>query len=354
MANTPIPSRAVEYGSRGTGKSREYTLSPEELEEIRQKYPATKADREFKKPVVQRTKEDLASEKQRLASKEHQIQEEEDDMSGQRTSKEGPSCGLTKKVFLEQIAAGETVASIEKAWGMKYNTLYNWVKNWDCRGITPGNARELLAMMGDGVKTIEPDKTQLLREKEVVPASSQSAEVDLLVAAKKEIAEVRAELQMVKDDFLTIVDERDQLRTELAEVKEMFDKAYQRNVNGNAKIGEHLQAIQELREEVEHWRGQADSAGKTNTQLIVERETAQKELVRAVEENDRLRDEINRMITERDELMAENDRLESQMVASRVEPQLADKPNEVQLLDRSIADLTRARWILNRLTASGE
>lgn len=340
MANTPIPSRAIEYSSTGTGGLREYTLTPEQLEEIRQKYPATKRDKTFKKPVAHNPREDMSSEEQRRrANQRYQNQEEDDDMGGQRTSKEGPSCGLTKQVFIEQIASGETVASVEKAWGMKFNTLSFWVKKWELKGINAAKAQELLS--GNS------STSNLLREKEIAPASGQSAEVDLLVAAKKEIAEVRAELQKLKPEYLALEDE-------LARIKKMFDETYRRDLDSTAKIGEHLQAIYELREEVEHWRGQADNAGKTNTQLVAERESAQKELVRAVEENDRLRDEINRMITERDELMAENDRLESQMVASRVEPQLADKPSEVQLLDRSIADLTRARWILNRLTASGE
>jgi hypothetical protein len=135
MANTPVPSRAVEYSTRGTSKPREYMLTPEELEEIRQKYPATKRDVNFKKPVAHNPRTD----------QRHLNHEEDKDMGGQRTSKEGPSCGLTKKLFLEQIATGETVSSIEKAWGMKYNTLYNWVKNWDCRGVTPDKAREILA-----------------------------------------------------------------------------------------------------------------------------------------------------------------------------------------------------------------
>ncbi|WP_233531302.1 hypothetical protein [Paenibacillus alkalitolerans] len=63
--------------------------------------------------------------------------------------KDGPACGLTKKIFLEGIANGETMSSIEKAWGMKYNTIHNWVKKWELKGITPEKARKLLEQTGE-------------------------------------------------------------------------------------------------------------------------------------------------------------------------------------------------------------
>lgn len=59
--------------------------------------------------------------------------------------KDGPGNGLTRAVFLEGIASGETISSIERAYGMKNQTLTYWVGKWNLRGITPDRARELLA-----------------------------------------------------------------------------------------------------------------------------------------------------------------------------------------------------------------
>lgn len=58
--------------------------------------------------------------------------------------KEGPDCGLTKQQFIEAIASGETTSSVEKAWGMKYNTLPVWVGKWGLKGINTEKARQLL------------------------------------------------------------------------------------------------------------------------------------------------------------------------------------------------------------------
>lgn len=43
--------------------------------------------------------------------------------------KNGPACGLTKQALLEAVAKGETLSSIERAWGMRYNTIHVWVKS---------------------------------------------------------------------------------------------------------------------------------------------------------------------------------------------------------------------------------
>lgn len=96
-AGTPVPKRDIELKSSGCGPVVAYYLSEEELKRMREK--------------------------------------------------EGPACGLTKRDLLEAVAAGETLSSIERAWGMKYNTIHNWVKKWDLKGITPDKAREHLEQM---------------------------------------------------------------------------------------------------------------------------------------------------------------------------------------------------------------
>ncbi|GEM_PF-4658876 len=314
MANTPIPSRAVEYSTRGTSKPREYTLTPEELEEIRQKYPATKADKNFKKPVAHNPRTD----------QRHQNQGE---------GKEMVKFKMTAEEYFAERQAGKSLEKIAEEHGVTPQTIDYHLKKWGSDG-----------------KQVEPDKTQLLREKETLPQQSVSHDM---------IKEYKSQLDQVKCALDESMLENERLKTELAEVKQMFDDAYQRNVNGNAKIGEHLQAIQELKAEVEHWQGEAERsvaiAGKADEQLRAELQV--------------LQDEMNRMISERDELTAEADGLHRRMIEAMEEAaqaseeldkireaagQAPEPTGDVRLLDRSIADLTRARWILTRLSASGE
>jgi RNA polymerase sigma factor (sigma-70 family) len=66
------------------------------------------------------------------------------EMSVKKVGKTGPDCGLTREQLLEAIARGETLASIERAWEMKRNTIHDWVRKWGLKGITPDQARELL------------------------------------------------------------------------------------------------------------------------------------------------------------------------------------------------------------------
>jgi NTP pyrophosphatase (non-canonical NTP hydrolase) len=80
---------------------------------------------------------------------------------------EGPKNGPTKQVFLEQIANGETISSIERAYGLKFNTLQYWVGKWGLKGITPEKAQELL----ESEKEVAAAKDQPAREE--APASEE-------------------------------------------------------------------------------------------------------------------------------------------------------------------------------------
>lgn len=280
-SGTPVPNRAFENRSCGTGTVREYTLSPEELEEIRLKYPATKQDKKFKAPIEIKTK-----------------------------SKEASKVGkftMTEAEFKAARESGKTIAKIAEEQDVAEATVYANMKRWEAAGKEP--------------------EQKLLREKE----AASPADVQQLDKAIHEIERLTAQIFGLEES------------------------------NGY------------LRNEVERWKSKANEAA---TLFIAEHDSAQKELIRAIEENDRLKDEINRMITERDELVRENDEFRAEKTTwtenerilnhlveqlrsdlqkrQQTEPQLADKPSEVQLLDQSIADLTRARWILNRLNASGE
>lgn len=273
MANTPIPSRAVEYSSKGTSGLREYTLSPEELEEIRQKYPATKADKSFKKPVAHNPRTD----------QKYQNQKEDKDMAKFK---------MTADQYFAERQAGKSQEQIAEEQGVTPQAIDYHLKKWGSDG-----------------KQAEPDKTQLLREKDVLkPDQRLSTDLEQLNKAVEEIERLSLEVS----------------------AKEEAKKVLQ-------------QRLESVEHEVRQWKTRAGDAAAS-------RDASQYELAQAIDERDVMQVELNRLITERDELMAENERLERQMIT----PQLADKPSETQLLDRSIADLTRARWIIGRLTASGE
>ncbi|CQR51458.1 hypothetical protein [Paenibacillus riograndensis] len=330
-SGTSIPNQAIEYKSYGSGTVREYTLTPEELEEVRQKYPATKRDKAFKKPVAHNPREDRFPPKQ-----QSQNTEEEQNMTGQRMSKEGPSSGLTKQIFLEQIASGETVASVEKAWGMKYNTLSFWVKKWDLRGINAVKAQELLA--GES-----PRETQLLREKEALPpVGHQAGEVERL---KAEVEHWKVQAAGWKKEKDAACEWGEEQRKKAVEAVALAGKAAEESM---AKI-ERLTAARDgaiaAREAAELDLEQTETRCSQYAQSIDQLAT----------ECDGLQEEVNRLITERDDLVAEVEDLRDDIRRLREIQTLAAAPaSDVHLLDRSIADLTRAKWILNRLTASGE
>lgn len=299
MANTPIPSRAVEYSSRGTNKPREYTLTPEELEEIRQKYPATKADKNFKKPVAHNPRTD----------QRHQNKEEGKDMVKFK---------MTAEEYFAERQTGKSLEKIAEEHGVTPQAIDYHLKKWGTDG-----------------KQVEPDKTQLLREKEVL-ASEQRPSTDLeqLNKAVQEIE--RLTLEVTAKD----------------EVKQVLQRR-----------------LDSTESEAQQWKARTADA-------LASRDAAENELVSLVEERDDLRDEMNRMITERDELVAERDELyrektgwiENEKMLNQLVEDLRDdirrlreiqtlavEPvSETQLLDRSIADLTRARKIIKLLSASGE
>ncbi|MEK5235446.1 zinc-finger domain-containing protein [Paenibacillus sp. FSL L8-0470] len=229
-----------------------------------------------------------------------------------------PKFTLSAEEYFAERHAGKSIARIAKEQGVSEATIYNHMNKWAEEG-----------------KGAEPDKTQLLPEKETLPPDPLP---EMYKMAKQEI---------------------EQLTHELAEAKQMFDEAYQRNMASNAKIGEHLQAIQELREEVEYWRGQADNAGALAGKAAEESMTKigrlHTEIDSLVTGNNQLQEELHRLITERDAWTEEEEILLAEIAELREAAGRVPEPaSEVHLLDRSIAELTRARWILNRLAASGE
>ncbi len=201
MANTPIPRTATEMAVRPCSDMEEYTLSPEALEEIRKKYPKPENTKRPKTPI------------------------EIKPGGAKRMAKEGPDSGLTKKVFLEERAKGASISAIERNWEMKYNTLPDWVKKWGVQGISPEEAKRILS----GVEE-EPAPP-------VTPGKNEEQDT------QKRIND------LISERNLLVADNRD-LHTRLAEASSRATDATKREREANAKVGEYLQAIQELQERV--------------------------------------------------------------------------------------------------------
>lgn len=97
--------------------------------------------------------------------------------------KDGPACGLKKSDLLAAIAAGETLSSVERAWGMKYNTIHVWVKKWGLKGITTERARELLEAPAAPEESAE--------------ASEEPVKIGLLAMKDAEIEQLRQDIEQL-------------------------------------------------------------------------------------------------------------------------------------------------------------
>lgn len=246
-------------------------LTPEELEEIRRKYPATKRDKAFKKPVEIKTRP-----------------KGDNDMAKAKFN-------LTEKQFNAERSSGKTIGRIAEEQGVSEATIYNHISKW--------------------TEARKPPQQKLLREKDVSPLGPPSAE--LLGKAEKEIERLTAEVTQLKEHRVELSKENNRLCVLLKEVeqdrneyKRVFESGYKLSQDQTAKISEHLATINTLREN-------GDSL---------------------IAENNRLTDRI----------------VELEEHVFQPEEVNAAPISEVQRLDTAIQDLTRARWILGRLSASGE
>lgn len=153
--------------------------------------------------------EDLSPEEQSRRARLRYTKQQEAQPDMTHSPKEGPNCGLTKEIFLEQLAAGETISSIEKAWSMKYNSLGYWVGKWNLRGITADKAAVLVEkakrQAAANVATTlqaeqsasegQPAPTELLRKKEVTPQADSDAAAAEFRKLKAENAELLKRLE---------------------------------------------------------------------------------------------------------------------------------------------------------------
>ncbi|MEK4980838.1 DUF3310 domain-containing protein [Bacillus sp. FSL K6-6540] len=154
-----------------------------------------------------------------------------------RVAKEGPTCGLTKEILIEQIAKGETISSIERAWKMKNQSLFYWVKKWDLKGINPAKAQELLNEL----------KQPVIREKNVEQNQAIKAEVyqqtsEMLKKEKKELeneiellrqanADLKAEgerLLRERDDYKQAAEDLEDTALEYDHLSELYSQTKER------------------------------------------------------------------------------------------------------------------------------
>lgn len=134
--------------------------------------------------------------------------------------KDGPSCGLTRGVLIDEIAKGETLSSIERAWGMKFNTIHNWVKKWDLKGINQAKAQSLLDK--PIVKTVEEKpstmETPLLREKDISQVPDLQEEMSTL--RQEDMNNLRQANACSKAEIDSLIRERDEYRMAVDELSE--------------------------------------------------------------------------------------------------------------------------------------
>lgn len=188
-----------------------YTLSAEELA----KYRALPVEgRKEKKPIEFRAPtRELESQRQKTSNS---IPREG---KGMTVVKEGPDCGLTREMLIEEVAKGETLSSIDRAWGMKYNTIHNWVKKWELKGINQAKAQILL----EEAKLVKP---MIVREKEMPPKDSVQVEVSqqLKEMLVKEKEALQKELEDLRQSYAASQNERDNLLRERDEYRMAVDE----------------------------------------------------------------------------------------------------------------------------------
>lgn len=408
MGKTSIPSQVVEYSSKGAGGVREYKLSPEELEEVRQKYPATKRDKSFVKPIVQNTP----------VKGENRM--------GKFT--------MTEAEFKVARADGKTIAQIAQEQDVAEATIYKHMNKWAETPKETQLLREKEAQPGPITELEQLDKAlQEIEELKAALSATQPISHDMLneykaeaehwkaqateavALAGKAAEESMAKIERLKERGREAVDSRNAAEVELVKVTDecniLRDQLEQSGWQLNAAEKEiscltamHNDAVtargeyqrlyeeqyefaQEYFKQNELLKARADGAVAAHEAAELDLEQATKDfneqgtalkaeilsLINKVEniraqaeqendvlserlsnaemERDVLQAELNRMITERDELQAERDAMLIHIEETEFKPEPA---SEVHLLDRSIADLTRARWILDRLSASSE
>ncbi|WP_224723114.1 DUF3310 domain-containing protein [Paenibacillus vietnamensis] len=184
-------------------------------------------------------------------------------MSKQKT---GPECGLTKKVFLEQLANGETISSIERAWEMKAQTLPYWVGKWGLKGITSEKARMILESWS------EDDGTPLLRSTSKAAEAVEHKPTGLIAINESKESEQLKELaaklrdKNVAHERLLLLNK--ELNEKLEEMKKQLAEVTEERNNWQSEYATLEEVYSELKQDRDHWKGKASQI-ETESQLAI-------------------------------------------------------------------------------------
>lgn len=191
MARIPVPVRDPEREKRAAvpGEVKTYKMSPEELEDYRArtgyKMPTNSEGQAIKQPVLDGSARPATDAAKTDANK---------------TTASEPD----KQEFLRQRAGGASITAIEKAFGLKPNGLYYWIKKWGWTGMTPEKASELL----NGTEQL--DKKEEAPENEIDYRDRRIARLndDLQLVNKRnsELERAVADLELERDALLQTVE----------------------------------------------------------------------------------------------------------------------------------------------------
>ncbi|GIO90761.1 sigma-70 family RNA polymerase sigma factor [Paenibacillus lactis] len=154
-------------------------------------------------------------------------------------TKDGPACGLTKQILIEEIAKGETLSSIERAWGMKYNTIHSWVKKWDLKGITQAKAQDMLS----------ESKQPIMREKDVKQNDAVKAEVYQQTAEM-----LKKEKSALEEDLTKVRSELEQAVSKIYDLERQLSLSREANCNLKDKYDLLLQEREEYKRNLEEFK----------------------------------------------------------------------------------------------------
>lgn len=154
--------------------------------------------------------------------------------------KDGPGSGLTKEILIEEVAKGETLSSIEKAWGLKYNSIHYWVKKWDLKGITQAKAQDMLS------ETTQP----VMREKDMQQNDAVKAEVYQQTAEM-----LKKEKNALEEDLTKVRSELEQAVSKIYDLKRQLSLSREANCDLKDKYDLLLQEHEEYKRTLEELKG---------------------------------------------------------------------------------------------------
>lgn len=229
MERRIVPVRDIQREASASGPVQTYQLSEEELARYR---AMPGPDGKGKKPV--QFWDDFASRTQARHANKKQESEEQTTMS--------PKPILSRQELLERIAAGKSLADIEREQGMKHNSIYALVKTYDLKGITPGKARELLATSPnapDDRATLEQRMKDYQSQAVAGWAEAERLQEELKAASSKQEEHVR-----IIDDLRMNLAQQQQANAELLEERKQLLQQIEERTHSTAGVVECIDAIE--------------------------------------------------------------------------------------------------------------